>query len=92
MKIDYIKGICQFRQGNQQVTIKSELIYDVGEITFSFMGEKIIFTHLRSKTSYFFFNDLKTFSRIIQLLYNNLSEFESLINRYFDKPGTMQLC
>lgn len=90
MKIDYIKGICQFRQGNQQVTIKSELIYDVGEITFSFMGEKIIFTHLRSKTSYFFFNDLKTFSRIIQLLYNNLSEFESLINRYFDKPGTMQ--
>jgi hypothetical protein len=91
MKIDYISGVCRFETdepyGLGNISLKSEQIFDVRKVPFSFMDQDITFVCLTSVHRYFFYQDDGTYLKILRLMYENPKTLKPILLRNYSASG-----
>lgn len=88
MKIDYVAGT--FKPYYRGDVIRSEEIFDVQKIVFSFLGKDLEFVCLETVHRWFFFKDERSYIEILRLMYEHPIDIKSLLLEHYKDTGMVK--
>lgn len=89
MKIDYVAGICK-PYDKSGIVIRSEEIFDVQKIVFSFLEKDLELVCLDAGRRYFFFEDERNLLEILRLMHDHPKAIKALLLKYYKDIGLMK--
>lgn len=97
MEIDYIKGTffpynpdCYVPLLLNDVPIRSEHIFDVQKVVFSFFEKELEFVCLSTFRRFFFYQNERAYLEILKLMYDHPEAVKPLLLKYYSASGLMK--